>query len=43
MYEIRDGIEKNIDKAIYWYEKSTKHGYQNAQDRKSKVNYAFYI
>jgi TPR repeat protein len=31
MYEKGDGITKDIDKAIYWYEKSAKQGYEIAR------------
>ena len=31
MYENGNGIDKNIDKAIYWYEQTAKQGCQNAQ------------
>ncbi|GET04684.1 kinase-like domain-containing protein [Rhizophagus clarus] len=33
MYENGVGITKDIDKAIYWYEKSAKKGYQSAQNK----------
>ncbi|GBC21976.2 kinase-like domain-containing protein [Rhizophagus irregularis DAOM 181602=DAOM 197198] len=33
MYENGDGIEKNIDKAIYWYKQSVKQGHQDAQNK----------
>ena len=37
IYESGNGIEKNIDKAIYWYEKSAKQGHQNSQKQLEKL------
>jgi TPR repeat protein len=31
MYEYGEGVTKDIDKALYWYEKSAKQGNQGAQ------------
>jgi TPR repeat protein len=31
MYEVGDGITKDVDKAIYWYDKSAKQGYESAK------------
>jgi len=36
-YEYGDGIEKDVDKAIYWYEQSAKQGYQSAQNKLKKL------
>jgi TPR repeat protein len=30
MYEIGDGIKKDIDQAVYWYKKSAAQGHQNS-------------
>ena len=37
MYENGEGIIKDIDKAIYWYEKSAKQGDQDAQAKLEKL------
>jgi TPR repeat protein len=37
IYENEEGIGKNINKAIYWYEKSAEQGNQNAQNRLKKL------
>jgi TPR repeat protein len=33
MYENGDGIKKDINQAIYWYEKSAKQGDNDAQNK----------
>ena len=30
MYENGEGVERDIDQAIYWYKKSAEHGDKNA-------------
>ncbi|GET04688.1 kinase-like domain-containing protein [Rhizophagus clarus] len=37
IYENGDGITKDIDKAIYWYEKSAKQGYKHARNKFEKL------
>jgi TPR repeat protein len=37
MYEVGIGIIKDIDKALYWYEKSAKQGNQGAQKKYFKL------
>ena len=39
MYEKGYGTNKNIDKAIYWYKKAAKRGYQKAQYRLKALKY----
>ena len=37
MYENGNGIVKDIDQAIYWYEKSAEQGNQDAQNKLEKL------
>lgn len=37
MYEYGEGITKDIGKAIYWYKKFSKKGYQSAQNKLLKL------
>ncbi len=37
MYKNGDGIDKNINQAIYWYENSAKQGYKKAKNKLEKL------
>ena len=37
MYEFVSGIEKDMNKAIYWYKKSAAQGDHDAQNRLEKL------
>ncbi len=38
-YIIKAGIEKNLEKAFYWYQKATENGYINAQCNLAEIYY----